>query len=92
MKIKRSFSPTEIKNTGIILVVTGMIFSVTTTKLTASPINIATITALLMSITGAGLLGAYYYKTDRKQLTMRLYMAAAMLLMLLVYYFAIARV
>jgi energy-coupling factor transporter transmembrane protein EcfT len=94
MSSKRTFTLNDVKNTGIILVVMGLIFFGTgiRTNFLPSPINFISISALLMNLTGATLLGVYYYKTDRKQLTMRLYLAAGMLAMLLVYYFAIRHV
>ncbi len=94
MSTKRTLSLTQLKNTGIILVVVGLIFNGVgiRTSLFLSPINFISITALLINLIGAAMLGVYYYKTDRKRLTMRLYLAAGMLVMLLVYFFAIVRV
>jgi peptidoglycan/LPS O-acetylase OafA/YrhL len=92
MSKKSIFSPTELKNIGIGLLVMGMISIVTSFTITGSPISYMTIGALLILLTGIGLLIAYYIKTDKKQLAPKLYLAVCVLAVVLVYYFAITHV
>ncbi|GGG23286.1 hypothetical protein [Pontibacter amylolyticus] len=92
MSSKSTLSPTELKYVGTGLLAMGIISIFTSSVIIASPINYMTIGALLLVLTGIGFLISSYKKAGRKQLAPKLYLAACLLAVVAVYYFAITHV